>query len=297
MKKHTGKVLDKVDGYKVIECRICKFRHVQPVPSEEELNKLYSDTYYAREKPRYLKEAEEDYQWWMATYRYYYDLFTKYTKGRRLLDIGSGPGYFLKCGKDLGWNVLGFEPSKQAYEYSTKKLRVRVINDFFTKDYIKKIGKFDVIYLSFILEHLPDPRNLIKIIRKILRPNGIIAIISPNDYNPLQMILKNNLKYKPWWVVPLQHINYFDFNSTKNFLKRLGFEISEMQATFPMEFFLLSGDNYVGNNKIGRKCHAKRMQFEMNLLKYNPQILHNFYNSLAENNIGREFVIIARLRK
>ena len=65
---------------------------------DEELEKLYEKEFYSSAKPKYFIHYEEDLPWWMATYRNYYSLLARHTTGRRLLDIGSGPGYFLKCG-------------------------------------------------------------------------------------------------------------------------------------------------------------------------------------------------------
>ncbi len=291
--KHFGETIDSKNGFDVIECTTCGFKHVIPIPTPEELDKLYKEEFYSTEKPTYFKSTEEDLKWWELTYCNYYQLFDKYCtkKDRKLLEIGPGPGYFLKCGKELGWDVLGFEPSKQAYEYS-KKLGVKVINKFFDKKSIKEYGEFNVIYMSTVIEHLPNPISIIKTAKKILKSNGIICIISPNDYNPLQNILRNNLGYKPWWVAPPQHINYFDFKSIKNLLERFNFEIVESTSTFPMEFFLLSGDNYVGNDKLGRKCHYKRKAFEINMCKYGNKHLSMIYRNLAKDGVGREFVVI-----
>jgi SAM-dependent methyltransferase len=296
-KNHAGAVLDSVNGFDVIECETCEFKHVIPIPTSEELDKLYKEDFYSTEKPRYFKDVEEDLEWWELTYRNYYQLFEKYcpNENRRLLEIGSGPGYFLKCGKELGWDVLGFEPSKQAYEYS-QKFGVSVVNEFFSEGNAEKCGRFDVVYMNTVIEHLPDPISLIKSIKNVLNPNGIICVISPNDYNPLQSILREKLGYEPWWVAPPQHINYFDFESVKGLLERRGFEIVDFTGTFPMEFFLLSGDNYVENDELGRKCHFKRKRFEANMYKYGKEYLNEIYKALADKGIGREFVVIGRVK-
>ncbi len=293
--EHYGEIIDSKDGYDVIECKTCGFKHVIPIPTSEELDKLYKEEFYSTEKPTYFKSTEEDLEWWEMTYRNYYEMFEKYCskRDRRLLEIGSGPGYFLKTGKEMDWDVLGIEPSKQAFEYS-QKFGVKVINKFFDKKSIKEYGKFDVIYMNTVIEHLPDPISIIKTAKNILKSNGIICIISPNDYNPLQNILREKLSYNPWWVAPPQHINYFDFKSIKNILECLDFEIVESTGTFPMELFLLSGDNYVGNDKLGRKCHFKRKVFEINMYKYGNTHLNSIYKCLASNGIGREFVVIGR---
>ncbi len=294
---HYGQVIDSKDDFDVIECEVCGFKHIIPIPTQEELNKLYQEEFYSSEKPKYFKDVEEDLEWWRATYKNYYQLFEKYCsrQNRKLLEIGSGPGYFLKCGKDLGWEVLGFEPSKLAYEYSLK-FGVDVVNGFFSEENAQKYGKFDVVYMNTVIEHLPDPISLIEGVKKVLNPEGIICIIAPNDYNPLQNILRKNLGYEPWWVAPSQHLNYFDFNSIKKLVEKKGFEIAEVLSTFPMEFFLLAGDNYVRNHKLGRRCHFKRKIFEINMQKYAKDQLNAIYRELAKFGIGREFVIIGRKR-
>ena len=296
--EHYGEVIDSKEGFEVIECETCGFKHVIPIPTPEELDKFYKEEFYSTEKPKYFKDTEEDLEWWEMTYRNYYQLFEKYCpKGsRRLLEIGSGPGYFLKCGKELGWDVFGFEPSKQAYEYS-QKFGVKVVNDFFSGRNADKYGKFDVVYMNTVIEHLPDPISLIKSVKNVLNPNGIICVVAPNDYNPLQNILRNNLGYKPWWVVPRHHINYFNFKSIKKLLEMLGFKIVESTGTFPMEFFLLSGDNYVGNDELGRKCHFNRKTFEGNMYKYGSKQLNIIYKLLADKGMGREFVIIGGIEE
>ena len=171
------------------------------------------------------------------------------------------------------------------------------MNDFFSYESAKPYGPFDIIHASMVLEHVPDPIAFIEDMKKLLKPNGVIAIFCPNDYNPLQEILQKKLKFKPWWVVPTHHLNYFDSVSMRKLLSKTGFEVMESLSTFPMEFFLLSGDNYLGNHSFGRKCHFRRKKFELSLLENNPHLLNNLYASLAKQGVGREFFIIAKNKK
>jgi len=48
-------------------------------------------------------------------------------------------------------------------------------------------------------------------------------------------------------------------------LKSLDYEIVLRITDFPMEFFLLMGEDYIGNDEVGSKCHQKRMKFELSL--------------------------------
>lgn len=292
-KTHKGKILDRKDGFSVIDCDECGFKHISPLISDDNLRKFYEEEFYQKEKTNYFKEAKQDIEWWMATYNNYYTLLEKQTKGRKLLDVGSGPGHFLAVGRKRGWDVFGIEPSPEACAY-TKRRRLSVVNDFFSYEAVKDQGPFDVVHASFVLEHVPSPVSFIRDMKKLLKPGGLIFIVLPNDYSPLQKVLNKELKFKPWWVVPNHHLNYFDFGSLKKVLTRVGFKVIESMGTFPMEFFLLAGDNYVGNSKLGRKCHNKRQVFEMNMYKNNTELLNSMYRTLGEQGIGRECVIIAR---
>ncbi|MEI6478407.1 MAG: class I SAM-dependent methyltransferase [bacterium] len=291
--QHSGPTLDTVEGYDIIECASCGFKHVNPIPTDEQLDKFYADAFYASEKTDYFKDAETDLDWWTETYKDYYKIFEQNTKGKRLLDIGSGPGYFLKVGQDLGWDVLGVEPSDQAYEYSTS-LGVKVKHEFFTAENSKDDGLFDVVCLNLVLEHLPRPAQFLEEVKGVLKPGGLLFILSPNDYNPLQKIVRETITKNPWWVVPTHHLNYFDFASVQGLLKSLGFSIADCLATYPMEFFLLGGENYIGQRDLGRACHLRRKSLEMALYKDNPALLGKTYRDMAKNGIGREFVVIAK---
>ena len=147
-----------------------------------------------------------------------------------------------------------------------------------------------------MLEHIVDPHMFIQNVRSVLAPGGLIAIQVPNDYNPLQLMAQQTLHIPKWWVVPTHHINYFSFDTLRKLLKKNGFSIVDSLATFPMEFFLLSGSNYVKNPTLGRKCHIQRKVFEQNLYRNNPEMLNRLYRNFARMGIGRECIIIAKLK-
>lgn len=291
---HKGRIIDSVNGYDIIQCAICSFKHAVPIPILKEVENFYRKDFYGKEYPLYLKRHREDLKWWNLAYSDRYETFEKIMSPgrRRILDIGSGPGFFLLRGKERGWKVFGIEPSLQAVEHS-RALGLNVRNDFFTARTAKYLGKFDVVHLSEVLEHIPNPIELLKLARGLLNPGGLICVISPNDYNPFQHALRVVCRYKPWWVDPPEHVNYFDFNSLKNLLSRSGFKVILKETSFPMDIFLLMGDNYVGNEALGRKCHKKRMVFEKKLaLAGLNQIKRQLYQAFAAVGLGREVMLI-----
>ena len=290
---HHGPIVATMDGYDVIECALCGFRHIDPLFTEAELKKFYDGEFYEKERPDYFERMEADKEWWMLRYRHYYSLLEAHAPGRRILDIGSGPGYFLEAGRECGWQVLGFEPSRIAADYTAGR-GLAVVNDFFCAGKAKAHGPFDAISLSMVLEHVRDPIGLIEEARSLLVQNGVLLLISPNDFNPLQMTLWKKLGFQPWWVNPKHHLNYFDTVSAQAFLTARRFDVLHLETSYPLENFLLAGRNYVGNPTLGRACHNERKAFETALFRHDKARIKALAASWAQQGIGREFIVLGK---
>jgi len=142
-----------------------------------------------------------------------------------------------------------------------------------------------------VLEHVRDPVRTLQTCQQILKSDGILCIRVPNAFSELQAAAKEKLGIVPWWIAVPDHTNYFDFASLRHFLGRLGFETIHEQADFPMEMFLLMGENYVGNPEVGSGCHARRMQFEMSIP---PELRRKIYTALASAGVGRTCLVFGK---
>src|SRR5262249_54078175 len=183
----------------------------------------------------------------------------------RLLDIGCSGGFFLAHAAARGWQVLGIEPSAQAAAHA-RGLGVPVIERFLDELDWAALGEFDAVHLKLVLEHLADPTGVLSAVAAHLRPDGIVCVQVPNDFNTLQAVVRATVHgTPPWWVAPPYHVNYFTFESLEHLLTRVGFTPVRRDTNFPMEVFLLMGDYYVGDETVGRVCHERRMALEQRL--------------------------------
>ena len=295
-KSHQGKSVIKCDPYNVIDCIDCGFKHVYPLPDHNKINKIYQKEYYSNVKPDYIISQLKDYDWW---YQNNTKLLFEIKKiilsdGNRFLDIGSGPGLMLKAATDNGWDALGVEPNTIAADFSISN-GGNVLNDFFSSEILDKIGVFDAIYCSEVIEHVIDPSEFIMMIKSITKPGGVICIIVPNDFNPLQSAIVDGFKLRKWWVVPPHHLNYFSHSSLFKLVEKIGFQVLNLSSTFPIELFLAMGDNYIDNEELGSFCHQKRVTMEK--LLFNSEfkdLFSELYKKFSELGIGREIVLLAR---
>ena len=172
---------------------------------------------------------------------------------------------------------------------------IKLINRWNVSD-DKLDRKFDVVFLNNVLEHLLEPVEVVKSINQnLLLKNGAIVIDVPNEYNVLQVAGQKLHNLPEWWIAPPRHLNYFSLQSLENILSETGFEVFHYESSFPLEMFLLFGENYVSDQNIGKKIHNSRVNFEMNLVKSgNSKTLFNLYHDFAKQGIGRQIRVYAK---
>ena len=289
----------------MIDCRNCKFIHVIPIPSDQELNLYYNNEFYQKSKPAFISKHENEMNWWNLIFDEKLVTIEKLisSKSKRILDIGSGPGFFLRRAKRRGWDVIGVEPSPLACNYANKQ-NIPTIQKFFQEVTPNEIGKFDAIHTFDVLEHVNNPIAVIEKAYSLLKRGGVIVVEVPNDFNPLQKLVQKSLKKKEYWITlsqnsktsdVIQHLNYFNFSSISDLIKRTGFKVIIKESTFPLELFLLMGQDYIKNPKIGKKIHLERIQFEKSFEKTKTgQVKRIIYQKLAEIGIGRTAIIYAK---
>ena len=163
----------------------------------------------------------------------------------------------MKYAKENGWDPLGIEPGASAVQFS-KSLGVNVIQDSIYNILDLRLMPFDVVYSNQTFEHLVYPNAALEKLAQIIRPEGLLFLTVANDFNPIQKIATEKLDIPDWWFIPPEHVNYFNPESITRLLEQSGYEILDISTTFPIDIFLLMGDNYVSDPKIGKKSHLRR---------------------------------------
>ncbi|MFL5883908.1 MAG: class I SAM-dependent methyltransferase [Thermoleophilaceae bacterium] len=293
MSAHEGPVIAESDGYAVRDCATCGWAHLDPIPDEAELALMYERTYYQEQNPGWLqKDRAEQAYWDLEQADKLADWSAALAKpAGDLLDVGCSGGLLIEHAVKSGWRAEGIEPSEEAVD-EARSHGLTVHMGLF-EDVDISPASFDVVHSKLVMEHLPRPRAFLEWARRVLRPGGIFSAQVPNDFTSLQLRARDALSKPDWWVAPPFHINYFNFDSMERLMRSCGFEPVKRDATFPMEWFLLMGDDYVGNGDLGLSMHHKRMRLEHELEGLGMRRPYHEY--LAAHGVGREAIVHGRM--
>jgi len=182
-----------------------------------------------------------------------------------VLDIGCSSGILIELFKKNGFNFYGVEPNEKAYLLSTKKFNGKIFFGYLS-DFVKnnKI-KFDVVVYNHVLEHVKDIKKELKLVKKILKPAGLLVIGIPNTRNIIFSLRKKYWEY----LVPLEHYWHFSDRYLKKYLAKNGFEIvniefsddprSEYPVLKRIYFLILSIVNKIFNSGELMTIYAKHI--------------------------------------
>ncbi len=102
--------------------------------------------------------------------------------GSKLIEVGSNDGTLLENFKNMNIEAIGYEPSKTIAELANKK-NIKTLNKFFNSQNIQDINHFhssvDVICSANVIAHIPDLRDVIKSVDKLLSSKGLLIFEEP----------------------------------------------------------------------------------------------------------------------
>ena len=102
-------------------------------------------------------------------------------KNPSLLDVGCAYGPFLAAAKEEGFSPLGIDPAKDAVSYVKQELHIPAVHGFFPNcPLTEKETNYNVVTLWYVIEHFPDCAIVLKEIKKILSPGGILSLSTPS---------------------------------------------------------------------------------------------------------------------
>jgi 2-polyprenyl-3-methyl-5-hydroxy-6-metoxy-1,4-benzoquinol methylase len=100
--------------------------------------------------------------------------------GGRVLDIGSGYGFFRVALGEADYEHDGLEVSRFAREVAARTYGLTTYAGTLDQHRANWEGRYDVVTLFDLIEHLADPWGLLADVASILRPGGVVGVKTPN---------------------------------------------------------------------------------------------------------------------
>lgn len=251
-------------GYKFTKCLKCGLYWIDFNFSYNQfLNNFYQEGYFKGDKNfRAYADYGDDKKIILKNMRHYLKKIHHFKKQGNLLDIGCAFGYFLEISQSNGFNAFGIDVSKYAVEIANQKALGKI--KLGTVGQVNfKHNFFNVITMFDIVEHLKSPKRDLKIIRKLLCPEGLLVIQTGDSESLWTKIFK-----KRWhFFAPPQHIFFFNKKNIAELLKQTGFKVVKIE-------------------KDG-KWVSLRYLLHMMGYSLNSSIWDKLYNRVSKNFLGK----------
>jgi SAM-dependent methyltransferase len=301
--EHNYQEFWEYQGYKIIECLDCGFKHVDPLPKVEHVSGFYKNIYHNQfVKFLYHEVTDEHVRQKLSQIdnnQFYCDIYHKVSgflppkQHYRVVDVGCGHNLLLKYFQNRNWEVYGIEPGKEAAEY-LRKFGLGIIEE--AVELIDSFGLQDISFVNiqYVLEHVVNPLEVIEKLADLLVPGGVIRIVVPNDFSEGQLAYAEYHQSPIKWVNLPDHISYFSFDSLSRLLNKVGLREVYRTTNFPLEFLLLGGVNYYADAAEQKKVGPFVTHFETALKRTGrSDLLNQLYENLAQLGMGRAVILYA----
>ena len=216
--------------FPIVKCDDCQFVFTQNAPIPEAIAPFYEFEEYISHSDSQSSITDKAYHWVRSRmFKKKERIIRKHGPGKRpgrILDYGSGTGYFLHHMLKTGWQATGVEINESARSYSIDKFGLNVSQP---NDFDRIAGPFEVITLWHVLEHLYDFKEKLNAFHTLLVPNGILVLALPN----LQSYDARRLK-KDWAALDApRHLWHFTPGVIKQIAEHYGFNYEKV---YPMPY-------------------------------------------------------------
>lgn len=158
---------------------------------------------------------------------------------QRALEIGPGSGAYLPYLANLFEEVVASDIEHSYLQHASFLWRnhsnLQLVQDDITASALP-LNSFDLILCTEVVEHITDSKCALQGMRKLLRPNGILVLSTPQRYSPLELASKiaflpgiiqlvRKIYGEP--ILKTGHINLMTERKVRSQLLEAGFEVLE----------------------------------------------------------------------
>ena len=207
-------------GLRLLICPQCDLHFISPFPPIAQ--EFYDQNYYRSwgmindVLPEHVKLLKE------KNMRKHVKHIAKFISKGDVLEVGCALGSFLKVAHEEGFDVTGVDLSVQACEIAKKENPAAKVFQGTLETVRFEPESFDVIFMSDLIEHIPEPFLFWEEICKLLKNNGIICMITPDPGHWSCMLMGSS-----WVHVKEEHLVFFPKNTVNWVCQNFGLNFIE----------------------------------------------------------------------
>ena len=224
------------ESFDLYMCDSCGFLFTQGVPEESEIGRYYETSEYISHSDTRKGAMNTVYHYvrsYMLQRKARLVQSASHRKGGRLLDIGTGTGYFAHTMVQKGWQVEAVEKSAQARAFAQQHFALAVKPETELETFAPK--SFDVVTLWHVLEHLEHLDHTWQRLYELMDEGGTLIVAVPNHTS-----FDAHLYGSQWaaYDVP-RHLWHFSPDTIRQYAQKHGFSLAE-EHPMPFDAFYVS---------------------------------------------------------
>lgn len=246
-------IFDDWEGNSYVRCLNCSLVFQNPRKITKYEDEYWKETVIDPDgKMRYPKE-EREYQI-KNSYQHVLN-FVKDLKGGTVLDAGCGYAFFLSA-LDKKWVKYGIDASVSLVDYIKQNYPEINIRQGNLEEDVFDANRFDLVFSHGVMEHIINPDLIIRQFYRVLKPNGILILTTPNIDSFCARRFKGNFR-----VLGAPHTIMFSPKTLKKALEDNGFKVFKKQFPyFKTSYFTLKNIIRLFNkNKISPPFYGNMM--------------------------------------
>lgn len=230
-----------------VMCINCGLVWVDPQPTIERTEKFYASEYRKQYKKAFQPKHKHCYRETLRAIDRNTRFLSVYRDGMRVLDVGAGAGFFAYVLQRIGILIDGIEPNEEYANYARSNLHLNTIRTGFLRDLTTE-NQYDLITINHVFEHLPNPREAMVQMHKLLKKGGHVLMEIPNI---------EATYHAPNKIFHVGHLYWYNPNTIRALALQLGFLIDDIQ--------IINGTKHI--NIVLTKCdESTATEIEVNSL-------------------------------
>ena len=139
----------------------------------------------------------------------------------RFLVIGSNTGYNTEAARRHGCEAHGLETNPGTIAMARREYPGCSFHEQTIEQLATGPLRFDVIYCSEVLEHVPEPQAFMAAIARVSEPHTTLFLTTPDSAH--HRVPQDLISWKE--VIPVQHLRLYDLGNLKRLLAQHGFRV------------------------------------------------------------------------